>query len=125
MSQYVAQRVYISGPMSGIEHHNYPTFHEVTKKWRDRGWFVQNPAELGGQNMDQPWENFIRTDLIILMQCCDAIALLPGWEHSCGGRIELAIAKAMRLNIYDALTMKQINPSICFVVSGQPYPIRP
>lgn len=35
---------------------------------------------------------------------CDAIAVLPGWQRSEGASLEVAIAKALRLPVYDAST---------------------
>ena len=39
-------KVYISGPMAGIENHNFPQFNALATKLRALGVDVVNPAEL-------------------------------------------------------------------------------
>lgn len=41
----------------------------------------------------------------------DGIALLPGWEHSAGATVELALAQFLSLPAYDAVMMHQIYPT--------------
>ena len=48
---------------------------------------------------DIPKDVYLETDLEWL-ELCDAIVLLPGWEHSGGAIVELARAKELGLEIY-------------------------
>lgn len=104
-------RIYISGPMTGHPLWNFPAFFGHEQALRQQGWDVVNPARIDEEQGDvlitwQRWpgnapaiadvqltEAFdfrkaIDRDLE-LIDGCDAIYLLKGWEHSLGARIEL------------------------------------
>ena len=86
------QRVYISGPMTGYPELNFPAFH-AAEDLLSPYYQVVNPASL---NPDVTTSRYtcLRVDLNALCQC-DALALLPGWEHSPGARREVENALAM------------------------------
>ena len=90
-------RVYLSGPMSGIELFNFPAFNDTAAKLRSAGYEVINPAEV---NTDQSmsWEQCLRMDIKHLCDC-DAIALMPGWTDSKGAHLELHIAHRIGLKV--------------------------
>jgi hypothetical protein len=100
-------RIYIAGPMTGIDDHNFPAFHAAADRFRHAGWEVANPAENFGGRTDLPRETYIRADVVLLAQC-DAIAMLPGWRHSRGAMLEYLIAQELRLALYDAETLNPI-----------------
>lgn len=83
-------RVYLAGPMTGIEAMNFPAFHAAAAKLRDSGYVVINPAEINPDPAAN-WNACMREDIAQLVTC-DAIALLPGWERSRGATIEARIA---------------------------------
>ncbi len=93
--------IYISGPMTGHEDHNFPAFHAAAERFRQAGWEVANPAENFGGRTDLPREAYLRADMTMLAQC-DAIALLPGWEWSAGATLETVLAKELGLQFFDA-----------------------
>jgi hypothetical protein len=97
-------RIYIAGPMTGLPDHNFPAFHAAADRFLEAGWEVANPADNFGGRTDLPREIFLRLDVILLAQC-DAIAMLPGWRRSRGALLEWAIARELRLDVYDAETM--------------------
>lgn len=92
-----ATRVYLAGPMSGIEQLNFPVFHHVTGKLRAMGFDVINPAEI---NIDPAagWAACMRADIPQLLTC-DAIALLPGWHDSRGATLEHHIAAQLGMAV--------------------------
>lgn len=94
-------RIYISGPMTGHEDHNFPAFHAAAERFRKAGWEVANPAENFDGRTDLPREAYLRADMTMLAQC-DAIALLPGWERSAGATLETVLAKELGLQFFDA-----------------------
>lgn len=83
-------KVFISGPMSGIEDYNRPAFLEAEKRLIEAGYSVFNPAWL---LVDESWtrDDLMTIDVAALSRC-DAIYQLPGWEESRGARVEYAHA---------------------------------
>lgn len=127
-------RVYIAGPMTGYPLFNFPAFDQAAEQWRKAGHEVVSPAELTreqfktrfGDEFDPTsndariaaggdiYRDFLREDIRHIIDC-DAIALLPGWEKSKGVAVELTVARAMKLDEYDANTGERVNhlpPSI-------------
>lgn len=111
------KRVYLAGPMTGIPHFNYPAFHAAAANLRAGGCTVFNPAEhdieMFGKDISNPdgcaikaaqdhgfdRRAALKADLTWICENADAIALLPGWEKSSGACAELALAKALSLEI--------------------------
>jgi hypothetical protein len=88
------ERVYISGPMTGLPAMNYPAFNDEALRLRDLGYTVENPAENPEQSS---WCAYMRV-AIRQMLTCDQVAMLPGWKRSRGALIEhwIAVALGMR-----------------------------
>jgi len=95
-------KVYIAGPMSKYKDtdHNFPLFFAFAAWLRDHDHGAVNPAELDGGDTSQPYDFYLRRDLPLLVQC-DAIALLPEWDESAGACLELLVALAAGLNVYE------------------------
>ena len=81
-------RIYIAGPMSGIEAFNYPAFNAEASRLRALGYHVENPATNPAQS---DWAGYMRV-AIRQMLTCDMVVLLPGWEASRGACIETHLA---------------------------------
>lgn len=96
-------KVYLSGPMTGHPDYNYPAFHERAAEWRAKGWDVFSPAEEPPGYTEENRPTYLRNDFRALLDC-DAIAVLPGWQQSEGASLEVAIARALRLPVFDAGT---------------------
>jgi hypothetical protein len=90
-------RIYLAGPMSGIEALNFPAFAKAAAYLRAAGHEVINPAE---ENPDHgmAWADALRADIPLLLTC-EAIALLPGWEESKGARLEHHIARELGMRV--------------------------
>jgi hypothetical protein len=54
------QRIYLSGPMTGIPENNFPAFHMWAERLRADGYDVVNPAEIQEAGT---WELCLRADL--------------------------------------------------------------
>jgi hypothetical protein len=96
------RRIYISGPMTGIEPREYRRrFREAETILRRHGYGCINPCRVWPCRF--PWlyrlmnallgrrltyAVILAYDLILLMTRADGIAMLPGWEQSRGARIE-------------------------------------
>ena len=100
-------KIYLSGPMKGYPESNFPAFHATAAALRAKGLEVINPAEIE-PGVPQPpegspeWGDFynacLRADIRALVDC-QAIALMPGWEHSSGAHLELHIAHRVGLTV--------------------------
>lgn len=93
------KRIYISGPMSGIDHLNFPLFNRTAVRLRNMRWEVVNPVEVN-PDPEAKWLDCIAADLKA-MDGCTAICLLPGWTNSFGAKIEYLAADKLGLEIYD------------------------
>lgn len=93
LAQDREMRVYIAGPMTGIENYNFPAFNAMAEKMRAAGWHVENPAD-HGLVVGAEWGDYLRYDIGCLASC-EAIMLLPGWTTSRGARLEVSIAKEL------------------------------
>ncbi|QBI98786.1 hypothetical protein SEA_BOBBY_156 [Mycobacterium phage Bobby] len=91
---------YLAGKMSGIEDFNHPAFHAKAAELRAAGEEVINPAEFDAEiGPDQPWDAYLRRDLVLLAERCDKIVLLPGWEDSKGANLEHHVGRQLGMTI--------------------------
>ncbi|AWY05718.1 deoxycytidylate deaminase [Microbacterium phage Percival] len=99
--------LYISGPMTGIKHWNYPAFTDAAAELRAWGFNVISPHELdqdAGVDPNAEWTAAMRRDAIArdveaVAKLADGVALLDGWHHSSGARAEVAVANSLSLPI--------------------------
>lgn len=89
--------------MTGLPDFNYPAFHKAESRWRSYGHHVVNPARHFNGRTDLPRDLYLKRALVAVMGC-DAIVLLPGWQHSPGAKLELAVAIEMGHDIFDNTT---------------------
>lgn len=84
-------RLYISGPITGIE--NYRRIFQGAKDaLLAKGYDVVNPAELTEVIGDSfSYDEIMRIDLDLLERC-DVLVQIPGWEESRGANIEYGYA---------------------------------
>jgi hypothetical protein len=108
--------VYLAGPMQGLPEFNFPAFRKAAAYLRSLGYEVFSPAEKdierhGGKDISKgnatgdvseaaakhgfSLRHAMADDTDYLCMEADAIALLPGWEHSKGAFAEWALAKAL------------------------------
>ena len=90
------KRIYVAGPMTGYPDCNYPAFNQAAEELRDLGYEVVNPAE--STLVDAHYADFLREDLRLMLDC-DAVAILPGWEHSVGARNEVMVAGVLGMPV--------------------------
>jgi hypothetical protein len=93
-------RVYIAGPMTGIQDLNYPEFNQVAHALRDLGYHVENPAENTPPACGS-WEGYMRLAVAQLVTC-DEIHMLRGWKQSRGALVEHQLAVDLGLLVSGA-----------------------
>lgn len=86
-------KVYISGPMTGMENLNRAAFLTAAEQLQRRGYEPVNPAEVE-LALGATWSDYMRADLKLLMDC-DAVAVLDGWRRSKGAKLEVHIAEKL------------------------------
>lgn len=101
------RKVYLSGPMTGIEPREYRRrFREAEAILRRHGYGCINPCRVWACRW--PWiyramewalgkhlaySVVLCYDLLLLMTRADGIAMLPGWQASRGAQIENYVAR--------------------------------
>ena len=116
-------KIYLAGPMRGYPLFNFPAFDKAAKELREQGHEVFNPAERDreewgdsfvttvshgdeaeaaialGMSPEELRRNCFLADTTWICKYAEGIALLPGWEKSLGAQAELALARALKLEI--------------------------
>lgn len=107
------RRIYICGPMRGRPGDNHDAFNRAAERFRALGWTVLNPVEIGEEmhknDPTVPDSEYLRADVVALATC-DAIALLPEWDHSVGARCEVGNAITFGLRFFDAGSATETEP---------------
>lgn len=84
-------RVYISGPITGVSDY-MEKFEAAEKELKEKGYTVVNPAKINyGMPEDVTYEEYMEID-IRLIDLCDAIYMIRGWEMSRGANREYGYA---------------------------------
>jgi hypothetical protein len=91
------QAVYIAGPMTGYQNHNFEAFNQAAEDLRRKGLEVVNPADHGVVE-GASWEDYLRYDIQKLSEC-GAVYFLCGWEKSAGASLEWTIARQLGLSV--------------------------
>ncbi len=95
--------VYISGPMSSLPEEEYRrNFNNAERFYQNLDYIVVNPVRIGEdylkKNPKASYDELLENDLVYLRKCTH-IALLEGYEHSNGCKVELQEAKDMGLQV--------------------------
>ncbi len=102
-------RLYISGPVTGIEHDNVTNFRRARRLLADAGHEVFMPHDIVDTNdthktamllcihqlTSKAWD----ADSAGPKNFYDGVALLPGWEQSEGAKLEKAVAEACGITV--------------------------
>lgn len=92
-------KVYISGPITGIDFGNRFAFSCARSALELCGYEVVDPSEVQLDD-EATWTDYMRADLKLLLDC-DFIYMLEGWEDSRGARLERELAKNLRIKEID------------------------
>jgi len=102
-------KVYIAGRMKGLEDYNRKNFIQAEKYLKRIGFKeVINPYKLSlklkeklnlKEFTDIKRSRYLKNDIKELIEC-DVIALLPSYVNSKGAKMELHIARELRMGIF-------------------------
>lgn len=126
-------RLYLIGPMSGIEAYNVEAFEAAALKLREQGHTVTTPHEANnapwfrrfGRDFNPrvdrcDWGDPILCELLAedarVLYEADALAVLPGWEYSKGSRLEIAMAKAAGKPVLRAEDLEPLDAEVTIVI---------
>jgi hypothetical protein len=102
---------YISGPMTGLPDYNYPAFKEAAKKLRAIKVEVLSPEEMDKKHGFHSREEALRRDIEFVCQA-KSVCVLPGWQGSFGAVLEVDVARALSLPIFDIDTLKPFEENV-------------
>ena len=85
-------RIYISGPITGTKDY-LERFGKAGLKLIEQGYKVINPACIAAVMPYLTYEEYMRLDLFLL-DMCDAVYMLKGWQESKGANREYGYALA-------------------------------
>ena len=86
-------KIYISGAISNTDDF-MERFAKAEKELTEQGYSVVNPAKVNAQlPSDTTYEEYMKMSFCML-DMCDSIYMLKGWEKSCGANRELGYAMA-------------------------------
>jgi hypothetical protein len=87
-------RLYIAGPMTGLDNYNYPAFNEAAQLLSSAGHEVYNPASAFNGRTDLDYKFYLK-DAIAQVLLVEGIVLLPGWVNSRGALTECMVGLAL------------------------------
>lgn len=92
-------KIYISGAITGTD--NYmERFAKAEKELTEQGYSVVNPAKVNAQlPEDTSYEEYMKM-CFCMLDMCEAIFMLRGWEKSCGSNRELGYAIAKKKTVF-------------------------
>lgn len=105
--------IYLSGPMTGIEDFNLPAFQAAAADLRGRGftvivpgeWDDITPEELVAMSVSRHRRAFfLSRDIDFIQESATCVVTIDGWEESEGAKLEVAVAQALGIPVYDYAT---------------------
>jgi len=110
------KKVYIAGPMTGLDCFNFESFFVMARCLRKAGYEVVNPAQRDTERMFDGWvfsldqyPDILMRDLTMIKDECFCLVQLNGWKDSKGAKVETAFARAIGVKI---VSEEEIDKSI-------------
>lgn len=101
-------RVYISGPITGTDDY-MERFAEVEERLKGKGYPVMNPAAvISMMPKDMTYEECMDM-CFAMLDICEAVCMMSGWEKSCGANREYGYALAKGYLIMQEQQILEVN----------------
>jgi hypothetical protein len=120
------KRIYVAGPMTGIERWNFPAFQRAGLFLRALGHIAVVPSEIdkaiwgfdGEPDLPASMERrrILSLDVGVVLPTCDVIYMLRGWHYSSGAIAEKATAETYGIDTWYEVGALHLN--ICDVVGS-------
>lgn len=92
-------RIYISGAITGTDDY-MERFSKAEKELAENGYSVINPAKVNAQlPEDTTYEEYMKM-CFCMLDMCDSIYMLKGWDKSCGANREYGYAMAKEKTVF-------------------------
>lgn len=95
----MSKRIYISGAITGTDDY-MDRFAEAEAELTRAGYSVINPAKVNAQLPAETTYNEYMLMSFCMLDMCDCIYMLRGWEDSKGSSAELRRAQGLGIEIY-------------------------
>ena len=104
-------KIYIAGPVTGDPDY-IEKFNKAEEKLKGEGWTVINPVKVNANLPDDTtWDQYLHMGYAML-DMCNSIFMLPGFENSKGAVRELEYAQEQGMTIYLDRLIYDWNPCI-------------
>lgn len=116
------KKIYLSGPITGIENNNEEEFEKYEDKFLNLGIEVVNPLKLfskyeieelyrklikGEITQEEHWSIFMKRDIPEMIKC-NVVAALKNWNKSRGANIEIKLATDLYIPVVDSETLIEL-----------------
>lgn len=93
-------KLYISGPITGVRDYR-ENFAQVEEYLNKLGYDTINPAELD-PGTNESHEFYLKRDIKLMVgaENVDGLVLIPGWVNSEGAVVEIVVARATGMRIF-------------------------
>lgn len=95
----MAVRLYVAGPVTGVEDLNRPAFEEARELLALKGYAPLLPHDIV-RDPATPWREALRQTLRAMLGC-HGVALMDGWQASKGACLERNVALALAIPVRD------------------------
>lgn len=101
-------KIYLAGPMTGIDEFNFPAFFRVAAELEAQGHTVFNPAQndlnkwgdMEGVKKNANYRDCMNDDLDWITANAEGIYFMKGWENSSGALAEFFAARSVKIKFF-------------------------
>jgi hypothetical protein len=86
--------------MAGYPENNFPAFQSAFDLCQDYSIKVLSPHMIKHVGDNLQWSDYLRGDLIEMLDKCSGLILINGWPQSKGARLELSTAVGLDWPVY-------------------------